>query len=294
MYELCGNYKCMLLLDKDLSSYSDHGDLTGSPDAEGIRKGLKWLVEGAQSGDKLFLHYSGHGTQSYGGSEEDGKDECIVSSDMDYILDDEIKSYLAQLPKGCELVAVMDCCHSGTIMDLKYTLRKGSTYRRLQRGLPLTLCGGRTGQISSPPDTDRQRYWGYYDWNYYNWWNSYYPSYKPPVVQSPVVEEPVESLVDESDDSVYSLTPNVGNTSVDCKVIMISGCADTQTSADATFGTINEGALSHYLIAELKKGPMSSFELLNRVRKNLKDTGFSQIPQLSFSRKEDYTIHLGV
>ena len=29
---------------------------------------------------------------------------------------------MAQLPAGCRLTAVMDCCHSGTGMDLPFTL----------------------------------------------------------------------------------------------------------------------------------------------------------------------------
>lgn len=39
---------------------------------------MKWLVSGARAGDHLFLHYSGHGSQTEDtdGDELDGKDEA--------------------------------------------------------------------------------------------------------------------------------------------------------------------------------------------------------------------------
>ena len=40
---------------------------------------MKWLLGGVQSGDSLFFHFSGHGSQviDHSGDEEDGLDETI-------------------------------------------------------------------------------------------------------------------------------------------------------------------------------------------------------------------------
>lgn len=83
---------------------------------------LNWLVEGAQPGDVLFFHYSGHGTQitdiNYDRNEEpDGLDECIVPWDMNWrdkiVKDDDFKRIFGKLPAGVNLTVILDCCHSG-------------------------------------------------------------------------------------------------------------------------------------------------------------------------------------
>lgn len=101
------------------------------PTRMNILRGLQWLAQGAQPGDVLFFHYSGHGAQqedpSY--SEEDGYDETICPEDFQragMIVDDEIfDALVAPLPSGVKLTAVMDCCHSGTGLDLPFELKYG-------------------------------------------------------------------------------------------------------------------------------------------------------------------------
>ena len=87
---------------------------------------LSWLVEGAAAGDVLYFHYSGHGSQvvntNYGTDvEPDGKDEVIVPVDMNWrdkmITDDQLKAIFGRVPAGVNLTVVMDCCHSGSILD---------------------------------------------------------------------------------------------------------------------------------------------------------------------------------
>ena len=58
---------------------------------------VQWLVEGAQSGDSLFFHYSGHGTHQKDVSpdkdESDGQDEALCPSDYPtagLIVDDDL------------------------------------------------------------------------------------------------------------------------------------------------------------------------------------------------------------
>ena len=98
----------------------------GEPTKHNIIEGLKWLVQGAQPGDALFFHYSGHGTKvvDRDGDDEDGYDEALVPADYSragMILDDDIYNIvLKDLKPGVRLTAITDCCHSGTIMDLEY------------------------------------------------------------------------------------------------------------------------------------------------------------------------------
>ena len=59
------------------------------------------------------------------GDELDNKDECICVVDrrgkVQLISDDELFYYLIEpLPAGVKLTAVMDCCHSGSGLDLPY------------------------------------------------------------------------------------------------------------------------------------------------------------------------------
>ncbi|KAG5182207.1 caspase domain-containing protein [Tribonema minus] len=99
-----------------------------SPTCATIVAGFRWLVDGARAGDSLFFHYSGHGgsVPDDNGDEADGMDETILP--LDYltagqIRDDDIYKLLVKpLPHGVEFTIVMDCCHSGTIIDLPYSL----------------------------------------------------------------------------------------------------------------------------------------------------------------------------
>jgi len=89
-----------------------------------ILQEIRALVANATSDTRLFLHYSGHGTQQRdtAGTEIDGQDECIVPCDYlsaGFITDNQINSLVKGL-KGTGL-AIFDCCRSGTIMDLPFT-----------------------------------------------------------------------------------------------------------------------------------------------------------------------------
>lgn len=59
--------------------------------------------------------------------EKDGYDETIVPLDYDtagQIRDDDLNACLVEpMAPGVSLVALMDCCHSGTVLDLPYTFR---------------------------------------------------------------------------------------------------------------------------------------------------------------------------
>merc|ERR1719410_1033260 len=105
-----------ILTDKDIS-----GSTTYMPTKSNIFRGLQWLAHNVVPGDVLFFHFSGHGAQV---PDKDGMDETILPVDYDsegQIIDDELWSTLIYpLQSGVRLTAVMDCCHSGTGLDLPF------------------------------------------------------------------------------------------------------------------------------------------------------------------------------
>ncbi|CAE6399128.1 unnamed protein product [Rhizoctonia solani] len=131
-------------------------DVPGLPDSqrptrENIINGLLWLSEGCRSGDRRFFHYAGHGTQvqDKDGDEEDGYDEAIQPvdwatkyqhGDEGLIIDDELRDFLVDpLPSNSTLTAVVDCCHSGTILDMEQETRavptRSQTLGSMARGV---------------------------------------------------------------------------------------------------------------------------------------------------------------
>lgn len=105
---------------------------TNYPSKKNIEYWITKLLQEARDGDELFIGYAGHGTQLQydpSNSEEiEFKDEAIIPADYDFtdksaIIDDEIQgllaTYLNKKP-NCKVFMLFDCCHSGTIADLRY------------------------------------------------------------------------------------------------------------------------------------------------------------------------------
>ena len=202
----------------DIRSLSDE-DAQTKPTRANIIDSINWLTSGLKSGDSVLLHYSGHGglTVDHSGDETSGFDSCIYpisNGKIECITDDELRTMLVnKIPEGCKCFAILDCCHSGSALDLRYMYNA--------------------------------------------------PSYGNLVM---------------SQNEKYPKTKG--------SVIFISGCADTQTSAD----TVNEknipsGALTNALLKVWDKyGVNIKFKyLLWDIRTLLKGDGYEQIPQLSCS-----------
>ena len=93
------------------------------PTKTNILSALNNLLINSQEGDLLFLLYSGHGnyTLDINKDELTGYDQMIVPSDLNVILDDELKKILqTNLKKNVTLFAMFDSCFSGSVLDLKY------------------------------------------------------------------------------------------------------------------------------------------------------------------------------
>jgi len=93
------------------------------PNRNNILDEFKNLLVNSQSGDVLLLFYSGHGSYilDKNNNEKTGNDQLIVPCDLNGIVDDELKNIIQlNLKKDVTLIALFDCCHSGSILDLKY------------------------------------------------------------------------------------------------------------------------------------------------------------------------------
>ncbi|XP_058006627.1 metacaspase-3 [Hevea brasiliensis] len=96
------------------------------PTRKNIEKALQWLVEGCRSGDSLVFYFAGHGAQENDNDRDeiDGLDETICPTDFQVkgmIVDDYINSVIVRpLVAGVTLHAIVDACHSATMLDLPY------------------------------------------------------------------------------------------------------------------------------------------------------------------------------
>jgi len=114
--------------DADIKVLKDDGKAI-SPTRKNIIDALKWLVDGAGPTDSLFLHFSGHGSylKDWNSDEGDKQDEALVPLDYamgNFIVDDELYEILVSpLPVGCYLTCINDSCHSGSSLDLHYSVR---------------------------------------------------------------------------------------------------------------------------------------------------------------------------
>jgi hypothetical protein len=121
-----------------------------APTKQNILNAFERITQYSQPGDVVFLHYSGHGSRvpDQDGDEEDGygkskqafsghrlslawtltmpllADETLVPVDFQragQIRDDDIlKTLVKPLKAGVTMTCLMDCCHSGTVLDLPY------------------------------------------------------------------------------------------------------------------------------------------------------------------------------
>ena len=156
----------------------------------------------------VWIHISSHGASvdDTDDSETDGEDEAIYAADGRLIIDDEIAALLRTFNVATKVVAIFDCCHSGTALDLPYRWITNTEY--------------------SPEGADCG----------------------------------------------------------DRKVMMLSGCRDDGTSADASWQRAPAGALTSRFISTLCLHPdLNVFATVATLRQKLISEGFTQAPQLSSS-----------
>ena len=252
----------VLVLTDDQTS-----DPTKMPTRDNILNGFKWLTRGATKGDSLIMHYSGHGgsVKDLDGDEEDGNDETLCPCDYDtagQIVDDDVHEALVKgIPEGVRLTAIMDCCHSQSILDLPYTYNINGdleiTMNDRNKGVTKIIASGVKYALGEKGDGMRG------------------------------IQEGIKMFVAGSTGTGDSgaRAKSVSTRTTDADVIMFSGCKDSQTSADAHIGGESTGAMSYALIKALRENQhMDYTQLLSRMRQILTEQ-YSQVPMMSAGRK---------
>lgn len=246
----------------------DSSDPKQIPTRANMIRAMKWLVEGAEPNDSLFLHYSGHGgqTKDLDGDEADGFDEVIYPVDFrqpgsSHMTDDEIHSIVVRpLPPGCRLTAIFDSCHSGSAMDLPYIY---STEGKIKE--PNLLADLGQGLLSAVGSYARGDTNG---------------------LVSGVIG--FVKTASGKGNKAEKKTRKTRTSPAD--VISWSGCKDSQTSADAFENGQATGAMSYAFITALSQNKNQSYQQLLIVIRDILSTKYSQKPQLSSSHPMDTSL----
>ena len=223
------------------------GDITvltdGDATSKAMQAGIKKLVRDSKKGDVAVLHYSGHGSNV----PDDNQDEADGRD---------------------EILCPTDLDWKAPLLD--DWLRKA--FDRVRAGVNLTVIfdcchSGTATRAVFPPDAPS------------------IPRYLP----SPwdlVASESGRSLRGRAVSGLYRSRRAKRKKSdvviADIGEVLVSGCRDTQTSADAYIDGSYNGALTYYLAAALRaeKGKVTYRELHEQTLKGLARGGYSQVPQL--------------
>jgi hypothetical protein len=217
-------------------------------DAQATTKNMKLeiekLIQGAKAGDVLVFHYSGHGSNvpDDDGDEADRRDEILCPTNLDW----------------------KDPLRDDWLRD---------TFDKLPQDVNLTVImdcchsGSNTREIVPPDAPIKQRY-----------------------LPSPwdlVAAESGRSLRGEVQGGHADLRAGAKPTKgevveVNMPEVLVTGCRDTQTSADAYIAGSYNGALTYHLVKAIRerKGQGTYRELHARTLELLKKGRYEQRPQL--------------
>lgn len=226
-------------------------DLTALTDEQAtkkaMQKAIQKLVGSGKKGDVLLLHYSGHGANV----PDDNGDEADHRD---------------------EILCPTDLDWNDPLRD--DWLRK--TFDTLRAGVSLTVImdcchsGTNTRAITPPDEPIKERY----------------------------LPCPLDLMATESGRALRGkLRGQMGRAArgkkrksdivhADIPELLITGCRDTQTSADAKIGGAFNGALTYYVVESIKKasGKLTYRELHQQTAERLKTNGYDQVPQLEGQR----------
>ncbi|MFG3497306.1 caspase family protein [Streptomyces sp. NPDC047928] len=107
------------------AGFADTVLLTRDGTVDNVTAELRAAAKRLESGDVLLLTYSGHGGQvpneTGPDDEPDDLDETLVLYDRQF-LDDELNAELARFAPGVRILVLLDCCHSGSGIEVRDVL----------------------------------------------------------------------------------------------------------------------------------------------------------------------------
>lgn len=151
---------------------------------------------------------------------------------------------VSRMPPNSTLFAILDCCHSGSALELPYVYKTDdagnvSLLDNIKQGMHLMseasdlLSNGFSfNKLAEAQDL-------------YAGATSFFRSFKH------MGEEQQAGLGEDENGAMYQQEHKM--------VTMFSGCRDDQTSADANIGGVNEGAMSWAFLEVMKRSPNPSF-----------------------------------
>ncbi|KAJ3021488.1 UNVERIFIED_CONTAM: hypothetical protein HDU68_009605 [Siphonaria sp. JEL0065] len=270
---ICQNYGYNPSPDSILMLTDDNrSDPRMLPTLRNMLAAFIWLVSNTRPGDELFFSYSGHGGQvpDNDGGKASGMDSTLCPMDFQtagQIRSDDVHKYLvAGLPEGVKLTVVMDCCHSGTMMELPYTYRpdasgKMSPVDMAKQGMKLAMGAQKLlqGGFSMHKLNDAKRLFA----------------------DAQGLAAAFGGGQSQTDPSGYKQESFNENSGAPKQVFCLSGCMDAQTSADTSFNGQASGALTYAILNALRDNRQLSYEQLLMQLRGFMSGKFSQIPQLS-------------
>lgn len=240
-----------------------------------IQEGWRWLLHGAQEGDMLVFHYSGHGSQmrDVTGTEPSGLSDCICPLDCNkswpehIILDTEIhKEVYDFLPDKVKLICLFDCCHSGTVANLN--AKRGGLVPMVPEEYNGVRYFDPPACVAEPASPSTKSISG--------------PSSPLSCIR------PKAPMVDRKNASGFRRAVHGDHAYKDKLVWVYSGCQDNQTSADAYEDGTYQGAFSWAIQKCLREHrfSMRHGSLLHGIRNKLRGR-YAQVPALS-TTQQDY------
>jgi hypothetical protein len=222
-------------------------DVTVMTDFAATTKAMKAavskLVRDARSGDVVLLHYSGHGAN-------------VIDVNGD------------EPDRRDEILCPTDLDWHKPLLD--DWLRK--TFNRLRAGVSLTVImdcchSGSNTRVLLPPDAPS------------------IPRFLPNPLDIMEAESGRKPRGKVKGSLRVSTAPKRKKSDVvdaDIPELLVTGCRDTQTSADAYIGGSYNGALTYCVVETLKAagGTISYRQLHQGTIKRLKQEGYDQVPQL--------------
>jgi hypothetical protein len=254
-----------------------------------MNKGWKWLLRGANPGDRLVFHFSGHGSYTADvdgeSGEADFRDEllCLYGMDWDdpstYLLDDELADWTKKIPDGVHVSFLLDCCHSGTgtrLVKPELSRAANADYASAAPHSLDEIAQRRSSSARSRGTKKDLRPEGHADVGK----ATVLARFAQPPAEIEMALQNAKKT--RSFEKLMRKSRSRSDGEEAMNHVLWSGCRDDQTSADAYIAGDFHGAFTYHFCQAAKSSGdrLAADRMIETLRQSLKADGFSQVPQL--------------